>query len=202
LRGGRGLGGRAAQSMKRTHWPSRIFSPGTITQAPSQRPPPPPFGWSPSPAARGRMTQRIPFPRRLRARVLSRHSQASPSNGQPRKNRGRRSAGRRTLHWPHQRMRQRSQRRPLASRRSTAALATPMKAMAQPQAALRAIHAERRCYLRLGSRSQRCTSHAGHNAGWSMPRTARERGYEPRPQEPHSLRFKDRLEKRPSMSEI
>ena len=77
-----------------------------------------------------------------------------------------------------------------------------MKAMAQPQAALRAIHSEQRRYLRLGSRSQRCTSHAGHSAGWSMPGTARERGYEPHPQEPHSLRFKDRLEKRPSMSEI
>ncbi len=61
-------------------------------------------------------------------------------------------------------------RRGLASRRSTAALATPMKAMAQPQAALRAIHVEQRRYLRLGPRSQRCTSHAGHCAGWSMPR--------------------------------
>jgi len=45
---------------------------------------------------------------------------------------------------------------------------------------------ERRRYLRLGSRSQRCTSHTGHSAGWSMPGTARERGYEPHPQEPHS----------------
>jgi hypothetical protein len=35
-----------------------------------------------------------------------------------------------------------------------------------------------------------------------MPGTARERGYEPHPQEPHSPRFKDRLEKRPSMGEI
>ena len=79
-------------------------------------------------------------------------------------------------------------RRGLASRRSTAALATPMKAMAQPQAALRAIHFEQRRYLRLGSRSQRCTSHTGHSAGWSMPRAARERGYEPHPQEPHPPR--------------
>jgi hypothetical protein len=38
---------------------------------------------------------------------------------------------------------------------------------------------------------------AGRLAG-----AARERGDEPRPREPLSLRFKDRLEKRPSMSEI
>jgi hypothetical protein len=38
---------------------------------------------------------------------------------------------------------------------------------------------------------------AGRVAG-----AARERGDEPRPREPLSLRFKDRLEKRPSMSEI
>ena len=43
---------------------------------------------------------------------------------------------------------------------------------------------------------------AGRHAGGDDARTARERGYEPRPQEPHSLRFRDRLEKRPSMSEM
>jgi hypothetical protein len=31
-----------------------------------------------------------------------------------------------------------------------------------------------------------------------MPKAARERGYEPRPQEPHLLRLRERLEKRPS----
>ena len=51
---------------------------------------------------------------------------------------------------------------------------------------------------------------AGHGSGYlpvcicancvhrSDTRIARERGYEPRPQEPHPLRFRDRLEKRPS----
>ena len=33
-----------------------------------------------------------------------------------------------------------------------------------------------------------------------MPEAARERGYEPRPQAPHLLRLKDRLEKRPVVS--
>ena len=33
---------------------------------------------------------------------------------------------------------------------------------------------------------KRSTSHAGHNAGRVDARTARERGYKPRPQEPHS----------------
>ncbi len=35
-----------------------------------------------------------------------------------------------------------------------------------------------------------------------MPGAARERGYEPRPQEPLTPRFKDRLEKRPSTGVI
>ena len=43
---------------------------------------------------------------------------------------------------------------------------------------------------------------AGRHAGGDDARTARVRGYEPRPREPHSLRFRDRLEKRPSTSEI
>ena len=35
---------------------------------------------------------------------------------------------------------------------------------------------------------KRCTSHPGRRAGGDDARTARERGYKPRPQEPHSLR--------------
>jgi hypothetical protein len=75
-------------------------------------------------------------------------------------------------------------RRGLASRRSTAALAAQMNATAQP----------RPCFLGLRSNGryppnpvpvQRCTSRTGHNAGRSDARTARERGYKPRPQEPH-----------------
>jgi len=41
-------------------------------------------------------------------------------------------------------------------------------------------------YLRLFIALKRCTSHAGRHAGGDDARTARERGYKPRPQEPHS----------------
>jgi hypothetical protein len=78
----------------------------------------------------------------------------------------------------------RKTRRGLASRRSTAALATPIKAMAQ----------SRPCFLGRAAAGvtcrdavpvQRGTPRAGHNAGRSDARTAREQGYEPCPQEPH-----------------
>ena len=49
---------------------------------------------------------------------------------------------------------------------------------------------------------KRSTSRAGRYAGGDDARTARERGYEPRPQEPHSLRFGDRLEKRPFIDSV
>jgi hypothetical protein len=39
---------------------------------------------------------------------------------------------------------------------------------------------------------KRSTSRAGRNAGGDDARTARERGYEPRPQEPHSLHLQGR----------
>jgi hypothetical protein len=78
----------------------------------------------------------------------------------------------------------RKTRRGLASRRSTAALATPIKAVAQ----------SRPCFLGRAAAGvtcrdvvpvQRGTPRAGHNAGRSDARTAREQGYEPCPQEPH-----------------
>jgi hypothetical protein len=73
----------------------------------------------------------------------------------------------------------------LASRRSTAALATQINAMAQPRPRFARNSGQRR-YLRHESRLQRCTSRAGHYAGRVDAQTARERGYKPRPQEPHS----------------
>jgi hypothetical protein len=133
------------------------------------------------------------FSRRDGARALPRYSQASPSKYLPKE--GRRSADRRTNHWlrhtcrcchlPVLRARPRPQRRPLASRRSTAALATQINAMAQPRPRFARNSGQRR-YLRHESRLQRCTSRAGHYAGRVDARTARERGYKPRPQEPHS----------------
>jgi hypothetical protein len=110
---------------------------------------------------------------------------------------GRRSAGRRALgsriggcgrplriFRVYERHLLRKTRRGLASRRSTAALATPIKAVAQ----------SRPCFLgraaagvtcRYAVPVQRGTPRAGHNAGRSDARTAREQGYEPCPQEPH-----------------
>ena len=56
----------------------------------------------------------------------ARPSFAKKSTSSPPPNEGRRSADRRTNHWPRQRARPRVQRDALASRRSTAALATPV----------------------------------------------------------------------------
>jgi len=67
------------------------------------------------------------------------------------------------------RARKRSQRGPLASRRSTAVLAAQINATAQPRPRF-ARNTMRRRYLRFESRSQRCTSRAGHSAGRSMPK--------------------------------
>src|SRR6202012_5216177 len=98
----------------------------------------------------------------------------------------------------------RKTRRGLASRRSTAALATPIKDVAQ----------SRPCFLgrapagvtcRDAVPVQRGTPRTGRNAGRSVARTAREQGYEPCPQEPHpppsigrhrltSLRRTDRMQ--------
>jgi hypothetical protein len=44
---------------------------------------------------------------------------------------------------------------------------------------------------------KRGTSHTGHNAGGDDARTARERGYKPRPREPHSLHVQVCLENTP-----
>jgi hypothetical protein len=49
---------------------------------------------------------------------------------------------------------------------------------------------------------KRCTSRAGHNAGGDDARTARERGYKPRPQEPHSLHQSAVTGDAPRMSEV
>jgi uncharacterized protein YuzE len=58
--------------------------------------------------------------------------------------------------------------------------------MAQPRPRFTRNSGQRR-YLRHESRLQRCTSRAGHYAGRVDAQAARERGYKPRPQEPHSL---------------
>jgi len=124
----------------------------------------------PPPLSRGRISD-IVLAMRLCIRALPKVLRtASPE--------GRRSADRRTFHWPHHtlrrcrlkvlRMRQRSQRRPLAFRRSTAALAAQINATAQPRPRFARLSGRRR-YLRHKPRLQRCTSRAGRYAGGSMP---------------------------------
>jgi len=141
-----------------------------------------------SPRAAGR-GERKSFSRRVRARALF----DSPPLGQ--KTEGRRSADRRIqpLSAPHTRTlppecaraRKRPQRGPLASRRSATALVSATEHLDSAQAALRAMKTRRR-YLRFWIALKRSTSRAGRNAGGDDARTARERGYKPRPQEPHS----------------
>ena len=94
------------------------------------------------------------------------------------------------VHCPHRSSdwegaRQRSQRGPLAFRRSAAALAPASKRQDSAQAALHAKH-DAKVLPPLRIALKRGTSRAGHNAGRDDARTARERGYKPRPQEPHS----------------
>jgi hypothetical protein len=85
----------------------------------------------------------------------------------------------------------------LASRRSTAVLAGASERSNSAQAALHAD--ERMRALPAPSTAlKQSTLRAGHHAGGDVARTARGRSYEPHPQEPHPLRFRDRLEKRPS----
>jgi hypothetical protein len=109
------------------------------------------------------------------------------------------------VHCPHRSSdwegaRQRSQRGPLAFRRSAAALAPASERQDSAQAALHAKH-DAKALPPLRIVLKRGTSHPGRDAGghsslhWRKlrklvcaARTARERGYKPRPHEPHSLR--------------
>jgi len=100
-----------------------------------------------------------------------------------------------------ERMRQRAHRSPLASRRSTAALARQLNATAQPRP--RFTRARGRRVLPAPSFAlKRGTSRTGRNAGRVDARTARERGYKPRPREPHSPHRSAVTGRRPSMGEI
>jgi len=99
------------------------------------------------------------------------------------------------------RARKRAQRGALASRRSTAALVPAAERRDSAQAALRA-NGRAQALPAPSIALKPSTWLAGRHAGGDDARTARVRGYEPRPREPHSLRFRDRLEKRPSTSEI
>jgi len=164
----------------------------TTTKRRLRRPLHHPSGGPPPPFSRGRIKQSRSRDACAPELCLS-HAQISPPKEAKE---GRRSADRRIVLEPRHanecchpfalRARQRPQRRPLASRRSTAALATQMNATAQP----------RPCFLRLacGGRYppnavpvQRCTSQTGRSAGRRDAQAAREWGYKPHPREPHSL---------------
>jgi hypothetical protein len=113
----------------------------------------------------------------------------------PPANKGRRSAERRIhpLSAPHHqplpsdnaRARQRAYRSPLAFRRSAAALVAATERSDSAQAVLHAN--ERTQALPAPSVAlKRSTPRAGRNPGGNDAQAARERGYKPRPQEPHS----------------
>ena len=136
------------------------------------------------------------------ARVLPSHSKITlPQEG-------RRSADRRTVHGPHHRMRPRALillPLPLAGEGWEGArspLGAPPRHWSQRerfdpiQAALHA--SERMRALPAPSFAlKRGTSRTGRHAGGDDARTARERGYKPRPQEPHSLHVQVCLENTP-----
>jgi len=75
----------------------------------------------------------------------------------------------------------------LAFRRSTAALAEATERFSSIQAALHT-NSRTRALPAPPNALKRCTPHPGRHAGGDDARTARERGYKPRPQEPHLLR--------------
>ena len=91
-------------------------------------------------------------------------------------------------------------RRGLASRRSTAALATQINAMAQPRPGFLG-RAAKRALPAAAVPVQRGTSRTGRNAGRLDTRTAREQGYKPRPQEPHPPHRSAVTGRRPSLGE-
>jgi hypothetical protein len=76
---------------------------------------------------------------------------------------------------------------PLASRRSTAVLVAATERFDSAQAALHA-NGRAQALPTPPNALKRSTSRAGRTAGGDDTRTARERGYKPRPQEPHSPR--------------
>jgi hypothetical protein len=75
---------------------------------------------------------------------------------------------------------------PLAFRRSAAALAPASERQNSAQAALHAKH-DAKALPPLRIALKRSTSHPGRDAGGVDTQAARERGYKPRRQEPHSL---------------
>ena len=164
-------------------------SPDAAEHSSLPAPPPPCFAWSPSPLSRGRISNSV-----LAMRWHPSCGHGTPRNFSPPKNKGGgapiganvwsratpadvatgQCSGRGRAAW----------RSPLAFRRSTAALVAATERFDSARAALPASPARsdpRRLALK------RSTSRSGRNAARVDARTARERGYEPRPQEPPSL---------------
>jgi hypothetical protein len=160
-----------------------------------------------SPTRRGEFFggQTKSFPRRVRVRVMPTTTQRFL---RLRKKEGRRSAERRNrpLSAPHRRMLPSASASGAEAGQQTSVRLSALICLAGPArlpAARRGAgqsdrtlrlspgrasrDAVRRRYLRLFIALKRCTSHAGRCAGGDDVRTARERGYKPRPQEPHSL---------------
>ena len=90
----------------------------------------------------------------------------------------------------------------LAFRRSTAALARASERSSSAQAVLHAIDRQRERYPRRRSRLSGTPRAPVVHAGGIDAQAARERGYKPRPREPHSLHQSAVTGRRPSMSEM
>ncbi len=136
-RGGRGLGWDAAQELVDSRWRSSLFSDGN--EASSQRPPPPRFAWSPSPALRAGADKRKRSRDALHPRFATARTKLSLTAREAERRQAR-------LRDPHHRMRARALRGALASRRSTAALAKAFTPWLSPD---RASCAPDRCLVGL-----------------------------------------------------
>jgi hypothetical protein len=160
-------------------------------KAASQTPPPPRFAWSPSPTFVGADKQI--HSRDACAPEFCQAIAKKPSLK-------RREVERRQAHLPLAASADAAAR--LALTRARSPLGAPPRLWSQRercdpiQAALHA--SERMRALPAPSFAlKRGTSRTGHNAGGDDARTARERGYKPRPQEPHSLHVQVCLENTP-----
>jgi hypothetical protein len=163
--------------------------------ASSQTPPPPSFAHAPDgpPPPLSRVRTSLFVLAAHRARVM---------RGTARKFRlhiseGRRSADRRMVQVCPRHARRRYRLKALRARSPLGApravLAAQINATAQPRPRFMRTGGCGR-YPHHRTHPQRCTSRTGHSAGRVDAQAARERGYKPRPQEPHSLRTQACLE--------
>ncbi len=152
-----------------------------------------------SPLHGERMKQTNSFSRRVSVRVIACTRKKIPSN----KARGVERRQAHSIHWPC--LRGTAARLALTGRARLSALhrgSCRSDRTLQTQPRPRFTRSRGAGITAPSTALKRSTSHAGHNAGRVDARTARERGYKPRPQEPHSPHQSAVTGRRPSMSEI